>query len=162
MKLYIIRHAYAGENGDPQWPDDTQRPLTPEGRKHFRRMVKKLSKRGFEPKVLATSPLVRCHQTADIICERNGNESSLTVLDAMGPGVSLSDVLPWLEHHTEIEELGLVGHAPDVNRLASDLIGGGNFNFSKGAIACIEFEEAVRPGAGVLRWLAVPKIIAKR
>ena len=31
MFLYIARHAWAGESGDPRWPDDSLRPLTPEG-----------------------------------------------------------------------------------------------------------------------------------
>ena len=37
MLLYIVRHAYAGQHGDPHYPDDSLRPLTKRGRKQFAR-----------------------------------------------------------------------------------------------------------------------------
>ena len=46
MNLFIIRHAWAGHAGDPAYPDDSQRPLTDEGRNRFRRMVEALSPQG--------------------------------------------------------------------------------------------------------------------
>ncbi len=49
MLLYIVRHAYAGQHGDPRYPDDALRPVTKRGRKQFARVVKKLAKRGFAP-----------------------------------------------------------------------------------------------------------------
>ena len=56
MDLYVIRHAWAGHFGDPEWPDDSQRPLTPDGMKRFARMVEILTDRGFQPQIIATSP----------------------------------------------------------------------------------------------------------
>ena len=47
MLLYIVRHAFAGQHGDPRYPDDSLRPLTNKGRKQARRMIKKLARRGF-------------------------------------------------------------------------------------------------------------------
>ena len=35
MILYIIRHAWAGHYGDPQWPDDFRRPLSTAGKERF-------------------------------------------------------------------------------------------------------------------------------
>ncbi len=49
MDLYIVRHAWAGHFGDPQWPDDAQRPLTEEGKQRFARLVEKLAARDFAP-----------------------------------------------------------------------------------------------------------------
>ena len=60
MLLYLVRHAYAGQHGDPRYRDDSLRPLTTKGRKRFRRVIKKLSQRGFGPTLVATSPFVRC------------------------------------------------------------------------------------------------------
>ena len=37
--LYIVRHAWAGHFGDPDYPDDRLRPLTEEGRERFCQMV---------------------------------------------------------------------------------------------------------------------------
>ncbi len=47
--LYIVRHAFAGQHGDPRYPDDALRPLTKRGTKQFRKVVKKLHRRGFAP-----------------------------------------------------------------------------------------------------------------
>ncbi len=69
MKLYIVRHAWAGEHGDPRYPDDRLRPLTEEGSRRFATVVKKLVDRGFRPRLVATSPLLRCLQTAEIVAE---------------------------------------------------------------------------------------------
>ena len=69
MFLYIARHAWAGESGDPRWPDDSQRPLTPEGMERYDEVVQALVERGFAPKQIVTSPYVRCRQTADMIAE---------------------------------------------------------------------------------------------
>ena len=37
MFIYIARHAWAGDRGDPRWPDDSLRELTPEGVERFKR-----------------------------------------------------------------------------------------------------------------------------
>ena len=41
MNLYIVRHAIAVEHGTPGYEDDSQRPLTDNGRKK----MKKISRR---------------------------------------------------------------------------------------------------------------------
>ena len=69
MILYIIRHAWAGHYGDPDWPDDRQRPLSPDGKNRFGQVVRKLAGRGVAPELIASSPLVRCRETAEIVAE---------------------------------------------------------------------------------------------
>src|SRR5262245_38058008 len=108
MIVYIVRHAWAGESGDPKYPDDTQRPLTSEGKKRFRKVVKQLSKRDVAPQRVATSPLVRCRQTAEILVDVLPEVPSLTVVDAMAPGAHWDDVLPWVQHQEGVDEVALV------------------------------------------------------
>ena len=52
-----------------------------------------------------------------------------------------------------------VGHSPDVERLAADLIGDGTsrIRFAKGAVAAISFESEINSGAGELYWLVTAK-----
>jgi phosphohistidine phosphatase SixA len=52
-----------------------------------------------------------------------------------------------------------VGHSPDVERLAADLIGDGSarLRFAKGAVAGVFFEGEINAGAGELYWLATAK-----
>jgi phosphohistidine phosphatase len=163
MLIYIIRHAWAGQAGDTRYPDDTQRPLTDDGRKRFRKVVKHLAKCGVAPQRIATSPLLRCRQTAELLLEGLEATPSLSVLEALEPGASWSDVLPWLQHQTDVPELALVGHAPDVGMLVGSMIGGGEamIDFAKGAVACVEFADQVTTGGGSLRWMVTAKIIGE-
>jgi len=162
MDLYVIRHAWAGHYGDPQWPDDGLRPLTPEGRKRFAQLVKKIVPRGFAPEVVATSPLTRCVQTAEVVCQGVPGNPELVELGELLPGSDLEGLLRWTgELAGRHESVAWVGHAPDVGHLTAALIGQsrGWIHFAKGAVASIRFDEEVASGEGELRWLATAKIL---
>ena len=160
MILYIIRHAWAGESGDPRYPDDRLRPLTADGRERFKCVVKALARRRFAPSVLATSPLVRCRQTADIAAEHISRRAKVVELEALQPGSDLLALIRWTKEQSE-EEIGWVGHAPDVSRLAANLVGGaaGGLRFAKGSVAAIHFEGGIEPGGGQLHWLVTAKML---
>jgi phosphohistidine phosphatase len=149
--LYIVRHAWAFERDDDRWPDDGQRPLTHKGMRRFRRVAKRLAKRGFAPEQVATSPLVRCVQTAAIICDRLGHDAPI-VIEALSPGARLSDVLI-ATAGLDADETAWVGHAPDVGQLIAGLVDSTiPMEMSKGAVAAISFDGPPRPGAGRLSW----------
>ena len=160
MLLYIVRHAYAGQHGDPRYPNDALRPLTKKGRKEFSRVVKKLGRRRFAPTLVGTSPLVRCRQTADVIAQRLCPPPELIELDSLQPGSDLESLVAW-SNEQHLEELAWVGHSPDVDRMAAALIAAreGSIIFAKGAVAAIEFDGPVASGAGQLRWLVTPRVL---
>jgi len=160
MLLYLVRHAYAGQHGDPRYRDDSLRPLTTKGRKRFRRVIKKLSQRGFQPTLVATSPFVRCRQTADVIVDRLSPPPELIELDDLTPGSHLEALVAW-SNEQGAEEIAWVGHAPDVDDIAASLLGGrsGAIVFPKGAVAAIEFNDEIVIGEGELRWFVSPKIV---
>jgi phosphohistidine phosphatase len=157
MQLFIIRHAFAGQHGDPHWPNDELRPLTQKGRKRFSRLVKKLARGDFRPTVIGTSPLVRCRQTADALAERLGLEEHVVELEALRPGSDLDELMAWTNKQGAAA-VAWVGHSPDVEELAAELLGArsGALRFAKGAVAAIEFEEQVARDQGQLQWLATP------
>jgi phosphohistidine phosphatase len=162
MDLYIIRHAQAGHFGDPNWPDDTQRPLTDEGRQRFAQLVQQLADRGFAPEVIATSPMVRCRQTAQIVAESARSSPEILELDALLPGNNLEALLEWTtEQSRQYSQLAWIGHAPDVGRLTAELIGDRDtwVRFSKGAIAAVRFYGPPEIGSGELRWLVTAKTL---
>ncbi len=66
MLLYIMRHAWAGEFGDPRYPSDRQRPLTTEGKKRFAKWLKYLDRKDIRPTQIFTSPYMRCAETAEL------------------------------------------------------------------------------------------------
>ena len=118
MRLYIIRHAWAEEPG-PQWADDSQRPLTADGRKRFRKVVEALAERGFAPQVIATSPYVRARETADIIVRHLGRHTpALETVDALRCGSDLAAALKWTAGRNE-DEVAWVGHMPDVAEMTA-------------------------------------------
>jgi phosphohistidine phosphatase len=161
MKLYIIRHGLAGEHGDPRYPDDRLRPLTDEGRTRFTAVTEHLASVGFEPQIVATSPLVRCRQTAGIVVQQIGGKTKLVELSALEPGSNLHELIKW-SHEQQKQELAWVGHAPDVTHLAAALVsdrGDAAIRFAKGAVACIEFDGGIAPGAGELQWLITAKVL---
>jgi phosphohistidine phosphatase len=162
MFIYIARHAWAGERGDPRWPDDSRRELTPDGIDRYSRMLKMLTARGFSPKRIATSPYRRCRQTADLIAEQVDGRPAIDELTALEPGAQLEPLLAWSQQHVgENENLCWVGHSPDVEWLAAELIGDGAalIRFAKGAVAAIRFDSGIAAGAGELNWLATAKLI---
>ena len=162
MDLYIIRHAWAGHFGDPEWPDDGLRPLTDEGKERFARMVDQLAGRGFGPEIIATSPLVRCRQTAEIVAAAVPGDPEVVEHEALSPGSDLQSLLEWTANQpSQHGQVAWVGHAPDVGRLAGDLIGesGGWVRFAKGAVAAIRFHGLPAAGDGELRWLVTAKLL---
>ena len=162
MDLYIIRHAWAGHYGDPEWPNDAERPLTPEGRERFALTAEKLVQRGLAPEVIATSPMVRCSQTAQIIARHAPDEPDVIDLEELLPGGDLDGLLKWTAEQSEqYRRVAWVGHAPDVGRLAAWLIGDGVgwIRFAKGAAAAIRFPGHPEPRQGELRWLVTAKLL---
>jgi phosphohistidine phosphatase len=158
MFIYIARHAWAGERGDPRWPDDSLRELTPEGIERYTRLVKRLAERGFNPNRIATSPYSRCRQTADIIAHHVAGIPKIDDLEALAPGSEIEPLLEWSRDQGDADTCW-VGHSPDVERLAAQLIGDGTarIRFAKGAVAAISFEAEINSGAGELYWLATAK-----
>ena len=157
--LYIVRHAWAEEQGE-EYPDDERRPLTKPGRKRFRKFIKHLSKCGFNPRSVATSPLARCRETAEIIAKHVESEPKVTELDCLAPGSSLEPLIAWTRLQTE-GDCAWVGHNPDVGRLAASLIGEPRLalHFAKGAVAAIDFDHEIAAGKGQLRWLITADLL---
>jgi phosphohistidine phosphatase len=161
MFIYIVRHAWAYEHGDERWPDDSQRPLEEEGVERFARVVKRLVDRDFAPAVIATSPYVRCRQTADIVAQHVAGSPSIVEFDALRPGSDFAALCEWTQQQPEGESVAWVGHAPDVSHLAALLVGdgGAGIRFAKGAIAAIRVDDEVGPSCGELNWLATAKLL---
>ena len=160
MFIYIARHAWAGERGDPRWPDDSLRPLTPEGVDRFTEVVNILVSRGFAPARIATSPYTRCRQTADILAKLTAGHPPIEELDALEPGSYLEPIVEWTRAQGDVN-VCWVGHSPDVEQFAAALVGPGSsrIRFAKGAVAAIEFDDEIEPGAGELHWLATAKLL---
>ncbi len=161
MNLYIVRHAWAEERNEERWPDDSQRPLTDDGQKRFKKMLRRLADAKFWPDVIATSPFLRCVQTADLIAARVKDCPKLELLPALAPHSNLDALIEWTNQQTG--EVAWVGHDPDVVNLAAGLIGdgGAKIHFKKGAVAAFRFDGAIERGRGELLWLATANLLGE-
>lgn len=160
MKLYLVRHAIAGERDPARWPDDELRPLTEAGAKRMARLARKLSRMLDRPDAVLSSPLVRAWQTAEII-QRDANWPAPQEFAALKPGVPPHELLKALRARPRLEIVAMVGHEPALSALAAFLMGHDRpgFEFKKGGAACIEFAQGAQAGTGQLRWLLTPGML---
>lgn len=160
MFVYIARHAWAGERGDPQWADDSLRELTREGIARYASLVGLVAERGFAPARIATSPYARCRQTAEIIARQIDGNVKIDELESLEPGSDLEPLIDW-SNEQRGADVCWVGHSPDVERLTAALTSDGSagVRFAKGAIAAVYFDGGVSAGAGELHWLVTAKIL---
>jgi len=162
MILYVIRHAWAEPSGDPRWPNDADRPLTAQGQERMARVVQTLAARGVRPELVASSPLVRCRQTAEIVVHQGAGHSLLVEREELQPQSDLKGMVAWTAREGEgREQVAWVGHAPDVGEMTAALIGqpGAAIHFAKGAVAAICFDGPPEIGRGELEWLVTAKIL---
>jgi len=153
MQLVLIRHARAEERA--LFKRDRTRALTEDGRRRMRKAA-----RGLQVLVpglagIATSPLLRARQTAEIVANACNSPAAMP-LPALTPGGAVHAVLAWLRAQPANATLALVGHEPDLGLLAGWLLSGrktGFVQFKKGAAALIEFAGAPAAGEGTLAWL---------
>ena len=159
IELYLVRHAIAAERGTA-WPDDRLRPLTRHGIERFTQVVRGLTKLDIKVEVVYTSPLTRARQTAELLAEGLAEPPLLKVMRALEPGAAPEDVVAALR--TRSRRVALVGHEPDLGRLAAFLIGASTpLAFKKGGVCRIDLTVPVRKGHGSLVWFAPPRFLRR-
>ena len=109
-----------------------------------------------------TSPHVRAAQSAQALKDALP-DAAVGILGALRPGGRPQEILDALGEMRGVEAAALVGHEPDLGRLAGLLAFGGDLALPlKKAGACaIRFEGDVRPGAGQILWLLPPKMLRR-
>jgi phosphohistidine phosphatase len=162
LYVYLIRHAVAHKRDQECWPDDSRRPLTPEGEEEFEGAARGLARIVPEVEVLLSSPYERAWRTAEILAEQAGWPAPET-LPALEPDIPPEKVVIALETCAGKQTIALAGHRPGLHELAAYLLtgdaGGADMKIKKGGVVCIEFDDAPEAGAGKLRWLFTPKVL---
>ena len=154
MKLYFLRHAeaLAGE-------DDAARPLSPHGREQGAVMAKFLSDAGVRFSAAYTSPLVRAHQTGEVVLRTMGlaGDVKLQTAKQLLNETTVTQWSHWLESLPESKHVLLVGHAPSLSdrvRALLRVVDANALELPKGALACIKTDERT---AGTLKYLITPR-----
>ena len=101
--------------------------------------------------VLATSPLLRAKQTAEIVAKAYGDTKPLEV-DALSPGSRPAELLKWLKSNTS-NHIALIGHEPHLSMATSTLLTGVEKPFmtlKKGGACLLEFPADIEAGRAKL------------
>jgi phosphohistidine phosphatase len=159
MKLYFVRHGKAVEAGDPEYPDDTCRPLIPQGIDELKATGRALAERDIEPAVIWTSPLVRARETAEILAKKLSMEKRVVASDLLRPGFDLDKLARLVQSRPDAKSAMVVGHEPDFSTVIGRLIApqGATLRMAKGSVALVELEPPIRSGSAELIWLVPPK-----
>lgn len=157
VQLHLLRHAHAGEPTGWTGSDD-ERPLSAKGVEQAERLGRFLASLGFRPDVIVSSPKVRAARTAEIV----GKALDLEVRfdERLGQPLDLVAIEAILFDLDEPIRPVIVGHDPDFSDLAASLTGSRTMTMRKGAFARIDVPRPLQPGAGTLRWLVPPDLLA--
>jgi len=155
MIVCFVRHGKAEERKPGQ--SDAERRLSEEGRKEIEVLAKILP---LEPPItIYTSPLKRAVESAEILARELGG--NIVVLHELAPELASIDRISRLR--IDGRSAIFVGHAPSIENIVSEAIGGGNIKLKTGSAACIDIgdRDSVTRSSGVLIYLVVPRYLAK-
>ncbi|HEY3225772.1 MAG TPA: phosphohistidine phosphatase SixA [Planctomycetota bacterium] len=141
MKIILARHAAAEDKA----ATDAERRLTPEGREQADLMGRLIAATIERVDQLWTSPLPRALETAEIAAKHLG------VIPKVEPELAIgSDLeqLCWKMHRDNEPTLMLVGHQPDLGRLAARLLGlVSEIPLKKSGVCILETPDPAKPVA---------------
>ncbi|HYM80336.1 MAG TPA: phosphohistidine phosphatase SixA [Candidatus Limnocylindria bacterium] len=162
MRIYLFRHGPAGSRDSSRWPDDSLRPLSPRGAERTERAARGLARLEADPTSVLSSPLVRCMQTAKLLREALELETTIETLDALVPGGSVRATLQRLSQFEPDDAVFLVGHEPDLGKLAGGLLfgaGASSVPLKKAGACLVAFDGPIKAGGGELRAFLPPRVL---
>jgi phosphohistidine phosphatase len=153
VRVTLIRHGEAGDDA----PRDELRSLTMRGRAAVTRVGRALRRRGGDFTLVASSPLVRALQTAEIVAAGVGYGGRVVVTETLVPEGQVSRAMAWLATLAGEGSIALVAHEPILSSLAGELLGVERFPALRKAEA-LRLRLPEGPGRpGELRWRIDPE-----
>ena len=162
MDLFVLRHGKAEPSSYE--PDDMKRALTTEGRNEIRKVAMWMRSKKFGFDVIATSPLTRAHETAEIVARSLGQKDRLEIWEELAPDGDPDTLCYHATQFGEHAAILIIGHEPSLSMLISRVISGSDtasISLAKGGLAKIRnFSFDKRP-SGALQWLLSPRNMVK-
>jgi phosphohistidine phosphatase len=165
MQLLIVRHAPAQDRDEfyqRTGGDDSQRPLTSEGKAKMRKAARGLMLLLPKLRLLVSSPFRRALETRNILREFYA-EAEIMELAALEPGSPPDAIGHWLmQQESTYNSIALIGHEPDLSRLTGWLLCGQAESFirlKKGAACLLRGVPAA--GQAQLEWALMPGQLRK-
>jgi phosphohistidine phosphatase len=162
MELYILRHGEAGKR-QSVGSKDSERALTVTGEQEVEKIAEALQELGVTFDFVATSPLKRAYQTAEVVARalkvKKGRMEGWSELKPEGKRPELYRRLSQFKQGSSIL---VVGHEPYLSTMIGEIVFGnsaGNIILKKSGLARIGIT-SFRPNIkGELRWLLTPKLL---
>lgn len=165
MKLILVRHAKAKERDAKRFPDDSQRPLSANGRREFVKFARRISRWLEAPSLVLASGWMRAWDTADILHSQSKwpVAKRCEALETEGGFAAVEVLLQLLGKNLNQKCVALVGHEPVLGELISRLMGASEraIDFAKGAVAVIEITNE-QPLRGELQAFVSPSTVLNR
>lgn len=165
MRLLIMRHGIATPL-DEHIKDDAQRPLTADGRDKTWRAVAGLRAAGESPNLIATSPLLRAVETAQLAHKVYGDKPKAPRLEIWPELEHAEAAAMWrrLKRESSGATILVVGHEPGLSRLVVAALTGSptgfTLDFKKAAVCALDisFRGDAAPQA-ILLWHVAPRLL---
>lgn len=165
MDLYVMRHGKAEDRGTI--PGDYSRNLTVVGRDEVRKIAGSLRDMRLHLDYIATSPLNRALQTAEILSKRLRVKGDLRKWDELKPEGDPGAVYRRLSELPLESSVLIVGHEPSLSNLILDATGHtrearAGLVMKKAGLAKISvYSTNPRRFSGSLVWLLTPKLLKR-
>jgi phosphohistidine phosphatase len=161
MQLLIVRHSTAEDKAvfAKMGTSDDLRPLTVEGKDIMARSAAGLLEVVPRISELATSPLVRARETAEILAHAYKLKIGATT-NVLSPDAPVEKFIEWFAERAKQDVVAIVGHEPHLSALATWLMCGtkdSRIELKKGGACLLTFRGAPKAGSATLEWLMHPK-----
>jgi phosphohistidine phosphatase len=168
MEILLIRHAIALPRDLARWPDDGERPLSPDGMSRGRRAAQGLKRLVPTPPRVLVSPLLRTRQTAELLQKHAEWPAALVcpeLAPEKAPRAKAPRALLTRLRQEEEELVALVGHEPRLSELIALSLWGqsvpGAFEVKRFSAALLSFRKQPRAAQGTLHWLVPPRMLRR-
>ena len=165
MELYLLRHAEAVARGTPGCESDSERPLTPLGKKRMRRVAKGMKRLGLVFDRVLTSPYLRARQTAQIAIKVLKAEGRLQVTADLAVDGDREKLIRALKRrYPKQGRILLVGHEPYLSQLFSRLLIGNTAlcaDFKKSGLAKLTVDFHSQDPRGTWHWFLPPGVLER-
>jgi len=159
--LLVLRHGIAVPRGDPAYPLDSDRPLTPKGLKRMRQITNGMRRMQVEFDLILSSPYRRALETAFVVAREYELGQSVQTSSALKPEVLPEEVVrALLENYSRSQRILLVGHEPQLSALVSTLTSGSAGArplLKKGGLCKLQVDGLQQGKCAALMWLLTPK-----
>ena len=158
MQIYILRHGIAEDPVAGQ--RDSERALTPEGRRKLQSSLKRAAEAGVAPTLILTSPYKRAVQTAQIAMKALGFAGDILQTQALTPDADPLVAWEELRLHRDHAQILCSSHEPLCGRLAAFLLNAPSLeiDYKKGTLTRVDIATAGPRPRGVLKWMLAPKL----